>query len=102
MMLIPLVLWLWTLQEFSFGRFVALGWLVFQALAWLVAELDAVALVRVAEVIGRVAIVLAVGLAPSGLATQDETGEAGVSENKAEELTSVTLGQAMARRLRSL
>jgi len=76
MLLIPLVFWIWTRKEFPLGKYVSGGWLVFQALAWLPAELEAVGLVRVAEVIGRVAVTLAVGLAPSQLWTQGEANEA--------------------------
>jgi hypothetical protein len=70
--LIPLVIWLWTRSGYSLGRYTALSWLVFEAMASYLAQLGQTGLVRVAIVVLRILVAVAIALAPSRLWLRSE------------------------------
>lgn len=65
--LIPLVLWLWTRRGYSVGRYTAITWLVFQAIASSLTDLGAIDFVRVGIFGSRILVALAIAFAPVGL-----------------------------------
>jgi hypothetical protein len=67
--LIPLVIWLWTRVDYSFGRYAAASWLLFEAFASFLAELGQTGLVRFGVVAIRLAVAVAIAVAPARLWT---------------------------------
>ncbi|MFN2487481.1 MAG: glycosyltransferase 87 family protein [Acidimicrobiia bacterium] len=66
-LLIPVVIWLWTRSRYSFGRYVAITWLAFQAIASRLSDLGAVDVVRVGVFGSRILVAAAIAFAPAAL-----------------------------------